>query len=170
MIFDVVTWVGSSWRWWIPRISLRCLGSPAAVAVIVVGVALLVIGMSVRGFLRPPMSLPAHHDLHPVAASALGLIIWTTQSLTSAPFYGAIAMMADETNTSRLGLSTVFVVIAVAPVAALTVALLLCPTEAGHRMLAHLQAALPMTSRAVAAILIVAAVVAATIGLTIILG
>ncbi|MBV7705875.1 hypothetical protein NOVA_24130 [Nocardia nova] len=71
-------------------------------------------------------------------------------------------MMADETNTSRLGLSTVFVVIAVA--------LLLCPTEAGHRMLAHLQAALPMTSRVVAAILIVAAVVAATIGLTIILG
>lgn len=37
-------------------------------------------------------------------------------------------------------------------------------------MLAHLQAALPMTSRVVAAILIVAAVVAATIGLTIILG
>ncbi|MGA4791304.1 hypothetical protein [Nocardia sp. AB354] len=79
-------------------------------------------------------------------------------------------MMADETIASRLGLSTVFVVIAVAPVASLTVALLLCPTEAGHRMLAHLQAALPMTSRVVAAILIVAAVVAATIGLTIILG
>ncbi len=144
--------------------------SPAAVAVIVVVGAVLVIGMSVRGFLRPPMSLPVHRDLHPVAAIALGLIIWTAQSLTSAPFYGAIAVMADETMASRLGLSTVFVVIAVAPVVALVFALLLCPTEAGHRMLAHLQAALPMTSRVVAALLIVAAVVAAAIGLTIILG
>lgn len=148
----------------------RALGSlsPAAVAVIVVVVALLVIGMAVRGFLRPPMSLPVHHDLPPVAAGALGLITWTVQSLTSAPFYGAIAVMADETIASRLGLSTVFVVIAVAPVAALVLALLLCPTEAGHRMLAHLQAALPMTSRVVAAILIVAAGAAAAIGLTVI--
>ncbi|MBY8864095.1 hypothetical protein K7711_47090, partial [Nocardia sp. CA2R105] len=64
---------------------------------------------------------------------------------------------------------TVFVVIAVAPVAVLMIALLLCPTTAGHRMLARLQAALPMTSRVVAAILIVAAVAAAAVGLTIIL-
>ena len=142
--------------------------SPEAVAVLVVVIALLVIAVAVRGFVRPPMSLPVHHDLHPVAASALGLITWTAQSLTSAPFYGAIAVMANETIASRLGLSTVFVVIAVAPVTALTIALLLCPTTAGHRMLGYPQAALPMTSRIVAAILIVAAVAAAAIEITII--
>src|SRR5699024_1058460 len=135
--------------------------SGTVVAVIGLLIALAVIAVASRGFITPPLSLPVHKKVHPVLAFILGLITWAAQSLTSAPFYGAIAVMAKLGTPERLGLSVVFVVIALLPVAALLGALALCSQEAGHRLIVRVESILPAASRVVSAILIVAGVVGA---------
>ena len=144
--------------------------SPTAVAVIALLIALVVIAMSIQGFRHPPTSLPVHRKVHPVGAYALGLLTWAVQSLTSAPFYGAIAVMADHGAAMRVALSAVFVLIALVPVTSMLVALALFPHEVGQRLVTRLQRALPAASRVVSVILFVAAVVACIIAIKKIVG
>ncbi len=144
--------------------------SGTVVAVIGLVLALAVIAVAARGFAKPPLSLPVHRRVHPAVAFALGLLTWATQSLTSAPFYGAIAVMAKHDTPTRLALSVVFVVIALAPVAVLLGALALCSQAAGHRLIARVEGVLPVASRVVSAILIVAGVVGAVYAVLRILG
>lgn len=138
---------------------------PTAIAVIVLVVALGVIAMAAHGFLHPPTSLPVHRTVHPVGAYALGLLTWAAQSLTSAPFYGAIAVMEDDDTAERVVLSAVFVLVALVPVTSMLVALALVPRATGTRILALVQRVLPVASRVVSVILFVAALIAAAIAI-----
>lgn len=135
------------------------------VTTIVLVIALAVMAMAVQGFRKPPMSLPVHRTVRPAAAYVIGLATWGIQSLTSAPFYAAIAVMADDDTTTRLALSTVFVLVALLPVTTLTVALALCPEETGRRLLDRVQAVLPIASRVVSVLLGVGAAAVAAIAI-----
>ncbi|QDQ96955.1 hypothetical protein [Tomitella fengzijianii] len=141
----------------------RALDALSGTVISIIGllIALAVIAVAARGFIKPPLSLPVHRKVHPALAFVLGVITWGAQSLTSAPFYGAIAVMAKHDTATRLGLSVVFVIIALLPVAALMGALALCSQEAGHRLIVRVENILPTASRIVSAILVVAGVVGA---------
>ncbi|WP_182345863.1 hypothetical protein [Tomitella gaofuii] len=144
--------------------------SGTVVAVLGLLIALAVIAVAARGFVKPPLSLPVHRKVHPALAFVLGVITWGAQSLTSAPFYGAIAVMAKHDTPTRLGLSVVFVLIALLPVAALLAALALCSQDAGHRLIMRVEGILPAASRVVSALLIVAGAVGAVFAVVKILG
>lgn len=143
---------------------------PTLVASIGLVIALAVIAVAARGFAKPPLSLPVHHRVHPGVAFGLGLLTWAAQSLTSAPFYGAIAVMAKHDTPTRLALSVVFVLVAILPVAALLGALALCSNETGHRLLARMESVLPVASRVVSALLFVAGIVGAVYAVVRIIG
>src|SRR5699024_9371965 len=99
--------------------------------------------------------------VHPLVAFALGLVTWAAQSLTSAPFYGAIAVMAKHDTPARLGLSLAFVIIALLPVTVLLGALAVVNKDAGHRIITRMESVLPTASRVVSAILIAAGIAGA---------
>ncbi|GAA1459259.1 hypothetical protein [Williamsia maris] len=138
---------------------------PTAIAVIALVIAVVVFGMAVQGFRRPPTSLPVQRTVRPLGAFALGLLTWAIQSLTSAPFYGAIAVMADDGTVVRVVVSVVFVLIALVPVTSLLLALTLFPQETGQRLLDRMQRALPIASRVVSVILMIGAVIAAVLAI-----
>ena len=133
--------------------------------VIVLVIALVVLGMAVQGFRSPPTSLPVQRTVRPLGAFALGLLTWAIQSLTSAPFYGAIAVMADDGTVVRVVVSIVFVLIALVPVTSLLLALTLFPQATGQRLLDRMQDALPIASRVVSVILMIGAVIAAVLAI-----
>lgn len=135
--------------------------STTVVASIGLALALAVIAVAARGFAKPPLSLPVHRRVHPLVAFGLGVVTWAAQSLTSAPFYGAIAVMANHGTGTRIGLSIAFVIVALLPVTVLLGALAIVSKNAGHRIITRMESVLPAASRLVSAILIVAGIVGA---------
>lgn len=130
--------------------------------------AAVLLWLAVQTYRSPPMSLPVHRQVHPSLAFVLGIATWGIQSLTSAPFYAAIAVMAPLDGWHRLLNAVVFVIIALGPVLTLVGALALVSHDLGQRIVARVEEALPRASKAVSIVLGAAAVVGAGFALAVI--